>query len=143
MSRKYPNPTKKFTRTQGKSGQAEEQKPVMGRPPKEINDANLKFLMRFKPSMQDCACYFDCDLSTIQRFINQKYNMTFTQFRDKYLGQTRLILQQKAIYKAMKGDNWMLTLALKNLSGWSDSPNPDEFKEPVEDLEFVDDQEIA
>lgn len=66
--------------------------------------------------------------------------MTFYEFREKYLGSTRIKLRQKAIQMGLSGDRTMLIFALKNLCAWKDKPDFEVEHVPY-DLEFVDEGE--
>lgn len=70
---------------------------------------------------------FDCSEDTISRKIEKETGLNFFDFRDRYLGDTRIKLQQKAIQMALAGDRVMLIFSLKNMAGWKD--NPDVFME--------------
>lgn len=104
---------------------------------KKIDHEKLKKLMQFKPTLKDCAGFFDCSEDTISRHIEKIEGLSFYEFRDRYLGLTRIKLQQKAIQMALAGDRTMLIFSLKNLSGWKDSPEIMLEQEPCE-LVFVD-----
>lgn len=92
----------------------------MGGKPLEIDDQKLKALMRLKPSLPDCAAFFECSERSIERYIETNYKQKFTEFREAYMVHTRLAIVRKAIDKAEKGDNVMLIFCLKNLCGWKD-----------------------
>lgn len=93
--------------------------------------------MQFKPTLRDCAGIFDCSEDTISRYIQKYEGLSFFDFREKYLGQTRLKLQTKAIQMALGGDKVMLIFSLKNLCAWKDNPD---FTLETDDsiIEFVD-----
>lgn len=57
---------------------------------------------------------------TLQRVIQQDKKMTFSEYRETQLEGLRFKLIQKAISKALDGDNTMLIFCLKNICGWSD-----------------------
>ena len=104
----------------------------MARPQIEIDQIKLEALMRFKPTLEDCAAFFRCSPDTIERRIKD-YTMTdekpdglsFAEFRDQNMVHTRFNLVRKALSKADAGDNVMLIFCLKNLCGWKDK-QPDE-----------------
>jgi AraC-like DNA-binding protein len=104
---------------------------------KKIDHEKIKKLMAFKPTLRDCAGFFNCSEDTVSRHVEKIEGMSFFDFREKYLGNTRIKLQQKAIQMALTGDRVMLIFALKNLCAWKD--NPDFALEQEEcTLEFVD-----
>ena len=95
---------------------------VMGRPRffDDEKDRQLKAVLRLKPTKKDVAFFLDCCEETIENHIREKYDMTFSDFRDKQMTHTRFSIVRKAIQKAEAGDNTMLIFSLKNLCGWKD-----------------------
>lgn len=85
-----------------------------------INPAQLKALMRLKPTLEDTAAHFEVSTRTIERFIKKNFKLTFVEFRNQNMVHTRHGLIRKAIEKALSGDNTMLIFCLKNLCGWRD-----------------------
>lgn len=101
--------------------QGNDEKSQMGRPAIEIDIGQIAALMRFNPTLKDAAAFFKCSESTIARRIREECGgLTFDQFREQNMVQTRMTLIQKALNKAYAGDNVMLIFCLKNLCGWSD-----------------------
>lgn len=92
----------------------------MGRPKKEINLVQLKEIMRFKPTKEDCAAFFECSDDTIERLIKKQFGCTFAVFREQNMVHSRFMLVRTALQKAEAGDNCMLIFCLKNLCGWTD-----------------------
>lgn len=88
----------------------------------EIDLEQLAAFCRLKPTLADCAAFFKCSEDTIERRIKSHYNLTFAEFREQNMTQTRYGLIRKAIQKAETGDNTMLIFCLKNLCGWTDKP---------------------
>lgn len=94
---------------------------VMGAPKKEISEVQLRAIMRLKPTLADCAAFFECSTDTIRNRIDEYCpGLTFSQFRDQNMVHTRFSLVRTAIQKAEAGDNCMLIFCLKNLCGWAD-----------------------
>lgn len=87
---------------------------------KPIDVAQLKAICRMKPTLKDCAAFFEVSEDTIERHIRKSDNCTFAEFRDKNMVHTRFSLIRTAIRKAENGDNTMLIFCLKNLCGWAD-----------------------
>ena len=88
--------------------------------PEKIDAKKLASFMRLKPTMEDCAHFFECSPSAIEKFIKRHYKMTYSDFRDKNMVHTRFSLVRTALERANKGDNVMLIFCLKNLCGWKD-----------------------
>lgn len=94
----------------------------MARPKKEFDEAQLKTVMRFKPTLADTAAFFDCDEDTVSNHIKATYGISFSEFREQNMVHTRFMLIRKAISMAETGNVPMLIFALKNLCGWTDKP---------------------
>lgn len=103
----------------------------------KIDLKNLKSLMKFRPTLAECAGFFDCSEDTISRFIEKQEGLTFFSFREKHFGSTRMKLRQKALQMAMSGDRTMMIFLLKNFCGMKDNPDFDLEVEKV-GLEFLD-----
>ena len=93
-----------------------------GRPQKEINIENLKKLLKFRPTLEDTAAWFEVSADTIERRIKEITGKTFREYRDVCLSDTKQLLVQKALSMAIEGDRKMLVLALKNYCGWEENP---------------------
>jgi len=93
-----------------------------GRPPIDFDWEILDNILRYKPSLEDCAELMKCHYDTIQNKIREKYGVTFSQYREKKMAHTRLTLTQKAIQMATSGNVTMMIFCLKNLCGWCDQP---------------------
>jgi len=91
----------------------------------------LKELMRLKPTLDDCAAFFECSKRTVERFVQDTYGITYGEFRQQRMVHTRFNLVRKAIDKALKGDNTMLIFCLKNMCGWKNEPGENEDVEKV------------
>lgn len=91
-----------------------------GRPKTQIDENQLKGLCRLKPTLKDCAAFFNCSEDTIERVCKRLGSSSFADFRDKNMVHTRFSLIRTAIKKAENGDNTMLIFCLKNLCGWTD-----------------------
>lgn len=96
-----------------------------GRPRVEIDDAKLRGLMRFNPSLADTAAFFECSADTVERHIKRTHALTFAAFRDQNMVHVRLKLVQLALKKA-ETDKIMLIFCLKNLCGWADKIERDD-----------------
>jgi len=114
----------------------------MARPSIEIDEKKLKSLMRLKPTLEDTAAFFECSGRTIERFIRENFEITFFEFRERYMVHTRLNIVRKAIQKAENGDNVMLIFCLKNLCGWRDKAEGEEQKVIVNNFTSKSDEEL-
>lgn len=93
----------------------------MGRPEKPFDWQTLNKYLQFKPSLSDTADLMDCSEDTLQNKIKEKYNVTFSVYRDKKMSKVRLTLTQKAIQMANAGDRTLLIFCLKNYCNWTDN----------------------
>lgn len=91
-----------------------------GRPRIEIEWDKLDAYLSLKSSKRVCALLLGISEDTIERAIQRDKGCSFTDYADKCLAPTKLKLVQKALTKALNGDNTMLIFSLKNLCGWAD-----------------------
>lgn len=106
---------------------------------KVIDHLKLKKLLQYKPTLNDCAGFFDCSEDTITRHIQKIEKMSFYDFRQQCMSSTRLRLMQKTINLALKGDATMLKFAMKNLNGWKENPENVHLEQVDCELEFIHD----
>ena len=97
----------------------------------EINWAKLDSYLQLKASKKACAILLEVSEDTIERRIKEKHDCTFTDYAAVKFEPVKLKLVQKAISKAMSGDNTMLIFSLKNLCGWSDRQDVTSFGESL------------
>lgn len=90
---------------------------------KKLKIDELKKLMQFRPTLADTAGFFDCSEDTISRFIKSEQGVTFSDFREKHFGLTRIKLRQKALQLALAGEKTLLVFLLKNFCGMRDNPD--------------------
>lgn len=98
-------------------------KKKMGRPASamaKIDAHKLGAFMRLKPTLKDTAYFFEVSEDTIEIYIRKKFDLTFSEFRDKNMIATRFNLIRTAITQAQSGNTPMLIFSLKNLCGWTD-----------------------
>lgn len=91
-----------------------------GRPKADIEFEKLKAIMRLKPTLQDTAAFFECEIKTIERLIEKETGLNFVEFREQNMVHTRFDLIRKALSMAKAGDKTMLIFCLKNQCGWKD-----------------------
>src|SRR5687768_11361422 len=114
----------------------------MSRKPADIDPSKLKEFMRLKPTLADTAAFFECSERTIERFIKDKFEITFVEFRERNMVHTRMSIVRTAISKAQRGDNTMLIFCLKNLCGWRDKQPDEADKVVVNNIQAKSDDEL-
>lgn len=92
----------------------------MARPKVEVDETQLKALMRLKPTLADTAAFFGVSEDTIDRRCKEFSGVSFAEFREQNMVHTRLELQRSALKQANSGNTTMLIFCLKNLCGWRD-----------------------
>ncbi len=110
----------------------------IGRPEIFIDLNELKELMSFYPSLEECAGWFDASPDTVARAIKQETELTFTEFRDRYMAKTKIALKRLAISKALEGNEKMLIHCLKSITNLIETPVSDEKKEVTIKLCYAD-----
>ncbi len=85
-----------------------------------VNLADLERFMRIKPSLADTAAWFRVSPHTIERVVEETWKITFIEFREQRMVETRHNLIRKAIEMGENGNALMLIFALKNLCGWKE-----------------------
>jgi AraC-like DNA-binding protein len=117
--------------------QSKSNKRKVGRP-RAIDDEKFTLigkLCQFKLKLSDVAELAGCSETTIEDEIKSRTGVNFRVFRDQKMAHVRQSLAQKAIQQALGGNNVMLIFCLKNMNGWSDTPDFSESEEMG--LEFV------
>jgi hypothetical protein len=92
----------------------------LARPSIPIDEKQLRALMRLKPTLEDCAAFFECSTSKIEKHIKENWGLRFSEFREQNMVHTRFMLVRTALEKAKKGDTAILIFCLKNLCQWKD-----------------------
>lgn len=77
-------------------------------------------ILQFQPTLACCEELMGYSHDAIERNIRRKFDLTFSEYRNRKMGKIRLKLKQKVISKALDGDNPSLRMALSNLCGWSE-----------------------
>lgn len=80
----------------------------------------LKAICRLKPTLEDCACFLDVHKSTIEKWIKNNYNVSFSAFREQNMVHTRFMVIRGILEQCQRGNTAMLIYASKNLCGWTD-----------------------
>lgn len=96
-----------------------------GRPPKILDMKKLAAFMANYPTAENTALFFEISVKGLYRQIKKETGLSFDQFREKNLIQTRHTLVQKALFRAIQQDSdRMLELCLKNINGWNSTSEP-------------------
>ena len=109
----------------------------MPNPRVDIDLNKLKEFMRLKPTSADAAAFFDVSRSALERLIRDKFDQTFSEFREAHMVHTRMNLVRRAIELGMNGNVTMLIFCLKNLCDWGDRDREKAQDKPGEANEAV------
>lgn len=96
------------------------EKDIGGRPPTKINWEVMDGILQFGARLTDCVELVGVSDVTIQKKIKEKFNMTFTEYRDLKMSKMRIKLLQKQYDSAMSGNVAMLIFLGKQYLGQSD-----------------------
>ena len=80
----------------------------------------LDTILQLAASKVMCSEFLNVSEDTIERRIKKKYGLTFNQYKERKLTNTKIKLIQKALTEATSGNSTMLIFCLKNLCGWAD-----------------------
>lgn len=94
----------------------------MGRKKIIIDWVKLDSYLQLMASKRACASLLGISEDTIERNIKKEHGCTFTEYAEKKMEPVKLKLIQKALSKALDGENVLLIFCLKNLCGWRDKP---------------------
>lgn len=92
----------------------------MGRKKIELDWKTVDNLFTYGATVPMVANILEVSIDTVERRIKQDKKMKPSEYREAKLDKVRVKLVQKAISKALDGDNTMLIFCLKNLCGWAD-----------------------
>lgn len=81
-------------------------------------DHQLKTLMRLRPTLKDCAAFFEAHTDTIEKYIKRKYKMKFSEFRERYMVHTRFNIIRALLKTAEAGNVKAIELALGYFLKW-------------------------
>jgi len=82
----------------------------------------LDLILPYLPTQRTCADQLGVSESTIEKRIREKYDLTFSEYREQKASGVKIKLVKKAIHEALNGNNALLIFCLKNYCGWSDRP---------------------
>lgn len=108
-----------------------------GRPVKVIDPEELKSLMGLYPSLEEVAGWFKCSPDTIEREIRKCYEMSFAEFRNRFMSRTKLSLKRVAIEKALSGNEKMLIHCLRSLGIMDDRSHPETASSKMTNSELI------
>lgn len=86
----------------------------------EIDWDQVEALMQCKPTLSMAAHYFKMSDVTLEKKIRDKYNVTFSEYRDRAMAFIKASLIQAAIHRALNKSDTMLIFCLKNIAQWAD-----------------------
>jgi hypothetical protein len=88
-----------------------------------INWDKLDSYLQLKASRKACACLIGVSEDSIDRYVKKKTGMTFGDYAKSKMEPVKLKLVQKALSMALSGNVVMMIFCLKNIAGWTDSPD--------------------
>jgi hypothetical protein len=93
---------------------------VMGRPPIDINWEEMDKLLAIQATKDEIAGWFKCSPDTIENKIRDKFQLTFSEYRDQKGAPGKISLRRKQYQTAMSGNVAMQIFLGKNWLGQSD-----------------------
>ena len=81
---------------------------MAGRPYAELDWSKLEGYCSLKANLKDCVELLGLSEKCIRKRIKEKYDLTFTEYRELKMSRTRMTLSQKALSMAKNGDRLML-----------------------------------
>jgi len=79
----------------------------------------LKALMQLDPKKETAAAIMGCSPDTIERRIREIEDLTYNEFKAKYVAKTILSIKQLAHKLAAEGNEKMITRVLEEAGEWS------------------------
>lgn len=79
----------------------------------------------------------DYSTKSIERFIKDRHDMTFGEYRDYMMGIVRLKIKEKITSMALGGNVTLLIFAAKNLCGWLDKPHELDNQKSLNNIEDI------
>ena len=96
---------------------------AMGRPRKDFGDKEwdkVNIACQFKMPAKDVAGILECSVDTLENRIREKYDCTFSEFREQKMATTNLNLFSKQVSVALEGNVTMLIWLGKNYLNQTD-----------------------
>lgn len=94
---------------------------VMGRPRTEIDMVQFRKLLQIQCTLPEIAAYFACGQSTIERFCQHEFQMSFGEIRKQTAPLMQMALRRKQIAMALEGDRTMLIWTGKQYLGQTEN----------------------
>lgn len=82
--------------------------PKTGRPRKPFSRHEFEKLCRIQSTIEEIACWFDCDVDTVQKKVQAEYGAPFSVVFRRYRGHGKVSLRRRQFQKALEGDSRML-----------------------------------
>ena len=98
----------------------------MGRPEKHFDWKVLDAILQFKASKRDCAELINISEDTIERRIKKKFQLTFSEYRDRKMAQPRHSIARRQYEIAMAGNATMLIWLGKQWLGQTEKQEIDQ-----------------
>ncbi len=108
----------------------------------KIDNEQLEKLMMYMPTSNEAAHFFKVGRSSLIRYIEDKHDMTYLEFRNYHMSGMKLKLKRECLKRAFEDkDAGMLRFCMVNMNNWHHGHQQlksfDE-DEQVEDIEWVD-----
>jgi len=97
----------------------------VGRNKIEIDWMIVDNLFEYGATIKMVAHVIGVSVDTVEKRIKEEKETQPSDYRDGQLSKTRVKLIQKAIEKALGGDNTMMIFCLKNICDWADKKEID------------------
>jgi hypothetical protein len=105
----------------------------MGRPRKEIDEAQFKKLCNILCTEEEIAGFFDCSVDTIERWAKRTYGVTFAEIYKRFSATGKISLRRYQFELAKKNAGMAIFLG-KNYLG-----QRDHYEIPDDQVEVADD----
>lgn len=86
----------------------------VGRPKKEIDFDALEKLCHIQCTAEEISAYFDVSIDTIERRIQEEYDINFAEYFAKNRGKGKISLRRVQFQSAMSGNTTMMVWLGKN-----------------------------
>lgn len=80
----------------------------------------LEAMLPFDPSCRYCAHQMGISTDTIEKYLRQKHNMTFLEYKELFLEDSAWLIKRSVVSKAQAGNIEAAKYALGNISQWKE-----------------------